>query len=109
MSGSGEVNCKAGGVDNQPTFDSNHQTAGRESALDLLGRSGGMEGLKACRNGDAAVVGGVGNITRGLLDKVGAEGEVEDGLENTKSAEVKGLSGLGGLGGEEVNKDVMKT
>ena len=68
-----------------------------------------MEGLKACRDGDAAVVGGVGNISRGLLDKVGAEGGVEDGLENTKNAEVKGLGGLGGVGGEEVNKDEMKT
>ena len=35
-----------------------------------------MEGLKACRDGDTAVVGGVGNkISRGLLDEVG-EGDV---------------------------------
>ena len=103
MGGSREVDCKTGGVDNQPTFDSNHQTAGKESALDLLGRSGGM---KASRHAEMA---GIGNIRRGFLDEIGAEGGVEYGLENTKGAEVKGLGGLGGVGEEEVNKDVMKT
>ena len=66
-----------------------------------------MEGLEACGNGDAAVVSGVGDVSRGLLDEVGTEGGVEDGLENTKSAEVKRLGGLGGVGWEEV-KDIVE-